>query len=75
MNNINQTKANIKKIETFVKYLNNNFKTHSAILMKRDSNLGDLENSLAFVKDYAEVSEKLMEVINDYCGLNGMGLD
>ena len=74
MKTINQTKANIKKIETFTKYLKYNFNNHSKMI-KETENIDEVENSLAFLKDYAEVSEKIMEVINDYCKLNGMELD
>lgn len=75
MNYITTSKAqaNIKKIEEFAKYLKSNYANHSKTL-KTSENIDDIENSLAFVKDYAEVSEKLMEVINDYCKKNGMEL-
>lgn len=72
MNNINEIAKNIKKIEEFSRYLKNNYKTHSAIVKKLDSNLDDIDNSIAFLKDYKEVSDKLMKVINDYCKTTGM---
>lgn len=72
MNNINEIAKNIKKIEEFSRYLKNNYKTHSAIVKKLDSNLDDIDNSIACLKDYKEVSDELMEVINDYCKTTGM---
>lgn len=62
---------NIKKIEEFSRYLKNNWKTHSTIVKKSDSNFDDIANSLAFITDYAEVSEKIMKVINEYCEKTG----
>lgn len=71
MKNIKEINLNIRKIEGFVTYLRRNFNEHSKHL-KNDENLDDLENSLAFIKDYSEVSEKLMAVIKDYCNKTGM---
>lgn len=71
MKDINLTKANIKKIEEFVKYLKYNTNEHSKNI-KNPTNLEDLSNSVAFLEDYAEVSEKLVEVIKDYCQKTGM---
>lgn len=67
-----ETKANIKKIEEFAKYLKSNFNTHSK-QYKKSTNIEDIENSVAFLRDYAEVAEKLVEVINEYCDKTGMG--
>ena len=71
MKNIKETNLNIRKIEGFVTYLRRNFNEHSKTF-KNSENLDDLENSLAFLKDYAEVSEKLIAVIKDYCDKTGM---
>lgn len=65
MNNINHTKENIQIIKDFVKYLDYNFKNHSKTA-KTSDNYFDIENSLAFLKDYEEVSDKLIKVIADY---------
>ena len=70
--NINnmETQANIKKIEEFAKYLKNNFNFHRK-QFKNSENISDIENSVAFLRDYAEVSEKLMKVINEYSEKTG----
>lgn len=65
MNNINHTKENIQIIKDFVKYLEENFKDHSKTV-KTSDNYIDLENSLAFLKDYERVSDQLIKVIADY---------
>lgn len=65
MDNINHTKENIKIIKDFVKYLDSNFKEHSKTA-KTSNNYIDLENSLAFLKDYEKVSDALIKVINEY---------
>jgi len=60
-----QTAENIKRIEAFTKYLKSNFKTHYSNIKHMD-NLCDLENSFAFLRDYNEVSEQLIKVIEAY---------
>lgn len=65
MGNINQTAENIKRIEAFAKNLKMNFNNHKK-QAKNSQNYDDIENSLAFLKDYAEVSEQLIKVIEDY---------
>lgn len=65
MNNINHTKENIQIIKDFVKYLDENFKNHSKTA-KTSNNYIDLENSLAFLKDYEKVSDELIKVIANY---------
>ena len=66
-----KTANNIKEIKYFVKYLENNYKAHTRNL-KETTNFDDMENSIAFLKDYAEVSEALLKIINKY--LEGYGL-
>lgn len=63
--NLKQTRENISEIKDFVKYLDNNFKQHSKQAKTRE-NLDDIENSVAFLKDYSEVAEQLMAVIKNY---------
>lgn len=65
MNNINHTKENLKIIKDFVKYLESNFKEHSKTV-KESTNYIDLENSLAFLKDYEKVSDEFVKIIKDY---------
>lgn len=65
MNDINKTAENIKRIEAFAKNLKMNFNNHKK-QAKNSQNFDDIENSLAFLKDYAEVSEQLIKVIEDY---------
>ena len=60
-----KTKNNIERIENFTKYLKHNFDVHSKQAKQSDS-IDDMNNSVAFLKDYAEVSEKLITVINEY---------
>lgn len=64
-NEISQTEENIKRIEGFIKYLKTNFNDHKK-LAKNSNRLDEIENSIAFLKDYNEVSEKLIKVIEDY---------
>lgn len=65
MNDINKTAENIKRIENFAKYLKANFNNHKKEAKESD-NFIDIENSLAFLKDYKEISEKLIEAIEAY---------
>lgn len=65
------TKANIKKIEDFTKYLKSNFNEHSKNI-KKIHNLGDMENSIAFLKDYSKVANKMVAIIDEYCKKTGM---
>ena len=65
MKDINQTAENIKRIEAFTKNLKMNFNNHKK-QAKNSDNYDDIENSIAFLKDYAEVSEQLIKVIEDY---------
>lgn len=65
MNNINHTKENLEIIKDFVKYLENNFKEHSKTV-KASNNYSDLENSLAFLKDYEKVSDEFVKIIKNY---------
>lgn len=71
MKNIKETNLNIRKIEGFAVYLRKNFNEHSK-QFKNSENLDDIENSVAFLKDYAEVSEKIVKIIKDYCDKTGM---
>ena len=65
------TKENIKKIEDFAKYLKSNFNEHRKNI-KKIHNFSDMENSIAFLKDYSEVANKMVEVIDEYCNKTGM---
>ena len=64
-NELSQTEENIKRIEGFVKYLKMNYNDHKK-LAKTSQRIDEIENSLAFLKDYNEVSEKLIKVIEEY---------
>lgn len=50
-NQINQTAENIKRIEAFTKNLKMNFNDHKKNA-KTSNNFDDIENSIAFLKDY-----------------------
>lgn len=65
MNEINQTAENIKRLEAFLKNLKMNFNDHKK-QAKNSTRLDDIENSLAFLKGYKEVSEQLVKVMEDY---------
>ena len=55
-----QTKGNIKQIKYFVKYLENNYKSQTRTLKERE-HLDEMENAIAFLKDYNEVSTELVK--------------
>lgn len=65
MNEINQTQENIKRLEAFLKNLKMNFNDHKK-LAKTSQHLDDIENSIAFLKDYNEVTNQLVKVMEDY---------
>ena len=65
MNDINQTAENIKRIEAFLKHLKTNFNDHKK-QAKDSQRLDDIQNSIAFLQDYAEVSKELVKVMEDY---------
>lgn len=65
MNDINQTAENVKRLEAFLKNLKMNFNDHKK-QAKNSTRLDDIENSLAFLKDYKEVSDQLVKVMEDY---------
>lgn len=65
MTTIDKTAENIKRIEAFTKHLKMNFNDHKK-QAKQSQHLDEIENSLAFLKDYAEVSERLIAIIEDY---------
>lgn len=62
---INQTQENIKRLEAFLKNLKMNFNDHKK-KAKTSEHLDEIENSIAFLKDYNEVSEQLIKVMEDY---------
>lgn len=62
---INQTQENIKRLEAFLKNLKMNFNDHKK-QAKTSEHLDEIENSIAFLKDYNEVSEQLIKVMEDY---------
>lgn len=65
MTTINETKESIKIIKDFTKYLEYNFNEHSKLAKKSD-NISEIENSVAFLKDYEKVAKELIEVIKNY---------
>lgn len=68
MNEINQTAENIKRLEAFIKNIKMNFNDHKKTIKQSSLayHLDDIENSLAFIKDYHDVTSKLIEVMEDY---------
>lgn len=65
MNDINKTAENIKRIEEFVKYIKKNYNDHKR-QAKNSSHIDDIENSLAFLKDYQKITDKLIKDIEEY---------
>lgn len=65
MNDINVTAENIKRIEAFVKYIKKNYNDHKR-QAKSSDRIDDIENSLAFLKDYQKITDKLIKDIEEY---------
>ena len=65
MNDINQTAENIKRLEAFLKNIKMNFNDHRK-QAKNSGRLDDIENSIAFLKDYNEVTNELVKVMEAY---------
>ena len=65
MEEINQTAENIKRLEAFLKNIKMNFNDHKK-MAKTSQHLDEIENSIAFLKDYNEVTNKLVKVMEDY---------
>ena len=60
-----QTAENIKRLEAFLKNLKMNFNDHKK-MAKTSQHIDEIENSLAFLKDYNEVTKELVKVMEDY---------
>ena len=65
INEINQTQENIKRLEDFIKNIKMNFNDHNK-QMKKSTHLEEIENSIAFIKDYNEVTNELVKIMEDY---------
>lgn len=65
MNENNQTQENIKRLEAFLKNIKMNFNDHKK-QAKNSKHLDEIENSIAFLKDYNEVTNQLVKVMEDY---------
>lgn len=65
MNDINKTAENIKRIEAFLKNIKMNFNDHKK-QVKNSNHLDEIENSIAFLNDYKEVTNKLIKDIEEY---------
>lgn len=65
MNEINKTAENIKRLEAFIKNIKMNFNDHKK-QAKNSQHLEEIENSISFLKDYNEVTEKLVKVMEEY---------
>lgn len=65
MNEIKQTQENIKRLEAFLKNLKMNYNDHKK-QAKTSQHIDEIENSLAFLKDYNEVTNELVKVMEDY---------
>lgn len=65
MNDINQTAENIKRLEAFLKNIKMNFNDHKK-QAKTSQHLDEVENSIAFLKDYNEVTNELVKVMEAY---------
>lgn len=68
MQDIKQTAENIKRLEAFLKNLKMNFNNHKKVVKTSSLayHLDDIENSLAFIKDYKEVTKELVKVMEEY---------
>lgn len=65
MEEINKTAENIKRIEAFLKNIKMNFNNHKK-QVKNSKHLDEIENSIAFLNDYKEVTDKLIKDIEEY---------
>ena len=65
MKTYENTELNIKRVESFIKNLKMNYNDHKKNA-RTSNNFDDIENSLAFLKDYNEVSEQLVRVFEEY---------
>ena len=65
MNDINKTAENIKRIEAFLKNIKMNFNDHKK-QAKNSKHFDEIENSIAFLNDYKEVTDKLIKDIEEY---------
>lgn len=64
---IARAKADLENIKDFVVYLDRNLEEHSKNVQKGvDLPADDLENSIAFLRDYALVAKSLVAVIKEY---------
>lgn len=65
MQDINVTAENIKRIEAFVKHIKTNYNDHKR-QAKNSGRIDDIENSLAFLRDYKNITDKLIKDIEEY---------
>ena len=67
MKEIIETANNIKRLEAFLKNIKMNFNDHKKTVIAKDGRtLDDICNSLAFLKDYNEVTNELVKVMENY---------
>jgi hypothetical protein len=59
------TRQDIKEIADFAKYLKYNYNNHRKIAQTTES-IDEYRNSNAFLEDYSEVADKLVQVIKEY---------
>ena len=69
---INITKTNIKDIKEWLAHIEDNNTYHSERLANKPLNqpLDDIDNSLAFIKDYYEITSDVANLIKDYWDLH-----
>ena len=70
---LNELENNIKDIKNFVEYLENNYKDHSKTALT-STNLDEIQNSMFFLADYAEVAKEFMRAIEIYSKKTGYEL-
>lgn len=60
----------IARLIGFTEYLKNNVEIHVSIAKDSD-NLEEIENSILLLRDYTDVLDELMKVIDNYCEKTG----
>lgn len=62
-----KVKAQLKELKNFTQYLNNNVKEHSNL---KGKSYDEMQNSIAFMQDYAKVLDEMQKVIRAYAKTN-----
>lgn len=67
---MNNNGLKITRLINFTEYLKNNVAEHASIA-KEYADLETIENSILLLRDYTDVLDELMKVIDNYCEKTG----